>query len=231
MKILDKYNVDKIVSAATSAARDVTNKNEFFKLGEKYKIPIDIISGESEGDLTYSGVLSGRDTQIPFAVLDIGGGSTEVAYKSGGKLVAKSFNIGCVRLTELFLKSDPETNHEINEFQSYLDENMSTIDCGGLDLVAVAGTPTTLASLYLQKAYDPNLVDNFVLKKEYVEELIEKLRSLTVQDRKKLEEISDNFQCILEELEREIYKIADYKIVKSLLILRFFYYFYIKILS
>lgn len=188
-KILDEYNVDKIVSAATSAARDVINKNEFFKLGEKYKIPINIISGESEGDLTYLGVLSGRDTEKPFAVLDIGGGSTEVAYKNDGKLVAKSFNIGCVRLTELFLKSDPETNTEIADFQRYLDENMPTIDCGGLDIVAVAGTPTTLTSLYLQKEYDPNLVDNFVLKIEYIEELIKKFRLRTIQDRKKLKGI------------------------------------------
>src|SRR5687767_4930120 len=75
-KILDEYKVDKIVSAATSAARDVTNKNEFFKLGEKYNIPLSVISGESEGDLTYMGVKSGRNSKKPFAVLDIGGGST-----------------------------------------------------------------------------------------------------------------------------------------------------------
>lgn len=185
-KIIDEYNVDKIVSVATSAARDVTNKEEFFKLGEKHKIPIKVITGNGEGDLTYLGVLSGKNTDEPFAVLDIGGGSTEIAYKKNGEFYTKSFNIGCVRLTELFLKSAPESDDEIAAFQKYLNGRMDPVDNGNLEIMAVAGTPTTLASLHLEKDFDPAVVNNFKLEKKHIENLIEKLRKLTVEERKEL---------------------------------------------
>ena len=185
---IKEYKVDKIGSVATSAARDVTNKDRFFDLGKKYGIPIEIISGENEGDYTYLGVKSGR-ANGDFSVLDIGGGSTEIAYKSNETLIAKSFNVGCVRLTELFLKSNPEKPNEIEEFRNYLKEKMPSMDFGGLEMVAVAGTPTTLASLHLQKDFDPNLIDNFVLTKQHVKDLISKFNMLTIEERKKLKGI------------------------------------------
>lgn len=120
---IKEYKVDKVGSVATSAARDVSNRERFFDLGKKYGIPIEIISGENEGDYTYLGVKSGR-SDGNFSVLDIGGGSTEIAYKNNGALKAKSFNVGCVRLTELFLKSNPEKPSEIVEFRKYLLEQM-----------------------------------------------------------------------------------------------------------
>jgi len=184
--LIQKYDVQKVDSVATSASRDVTNKQEFFDLGKKYNIPINVISGESEGDYTYLGVLSSRPQAPNFSVLDIGGGSTEIAYHKNKKLSAKSFNVGCVRLTELFLKSEPEADAEIAAFRNYLQEKMPSIDHGGLEMVAVAGTPTTLASLHLQKPYDPKLIENFELKKTFVQDLIKKFRALSIAERKKL---------------------------------------------
>ncbi len=185
---IKKYNVSHVASVATSAARDVSNKDRFFDLGKKYGIPIDIISGENEGDYTYLGVLSGRDKK-DFCVIDIGGGSTEVAFMENDKIIAKSFNVGCVRLTELFLKSNPETPQEIEAFRKYLREKLPGINFGGLEMIAVAGTPTTLASLHLEKDFDPNLIDNFKLKKEHIRELIKKLNPLSIEDRRKLKGI------------------------------------------
>lgn len=187
--LIEKYKVEKVVSVATSAARDVTNKERFFDLGKKYGIPIEIISGENEGDYTYLGVLSGRPDRPNFAVLDIGGGSTEIAYKANGIMKSKSFNIGCVRLTELFLNSNPEKPEEITTFKKYLNEKIPEMDFGGLEVVAVAGTPTTLASLYIEKDFDPSLIDNFKLKKEYVNALIQKFSKLTIAERKTLKGI------------------------------------------
>lgn len=186
---IKKYKVDKVFSVATSAARDVTNKDRFFDLGKKYGISIEIISGENEGDYTYLGVLSGRPNKPNFSVLDIGGGSTEIAYRSSGVMKAKSFNVGCVRLTELFLKSNPETHEEINNFKNFLKEKMPTMDYGGLEMVAVAGTPTTLASLQIEKNFDPNLIDNFNLTKNHIQSLIKKFNSLEISERKKLKGI------------------------------------------
>lgn len=188
-QVIKKYNVEKVVSVATSAARDVTNRERFFDLGRKYNIPIDIISGESEGEYTYLGVLSGRSDRPHFCVIDIGGGSTEFAYMSKGRLNAKSYNIGCVRLTELFLHSDPETQEEILNFKNYLKENLRDIDFGSLELVGVAGTPTTLASLSLEKDFDPTLVDNYELTDIEIEKLIQKLNKLTIEERRLLKGI------------------------------------------
>jgi exopolyphosphatase/guanosine-5'-triphosphate,3'-diphosphate pyrophosphatase len=185
-KLIQEYKVEKVDSVATSAARDVSNKQRFFDLGQKYNIPINVISGESEGDYTFLGVLSARPKNPNFSVLDIGGGSTEIAFKKDNRMKAKSYNVGCVRLTELFLESNPEKDSEISEFRRYLKERMPTIDHNGLEMVAVAGTPTTLASLYLQKEYNPELIEGFQLKKNHVQELIQKLQSLTIEERKKL---------------------------------------------
>jgi exopolyphosphatase/guanosine-5'-triphosphate,3'-diphosphate pyrophosphatase len=188
-KLIREYKVDKIGCVATSAARDVSNGDRFFALGKKYGIPIEIISGENEGEYTYNGVLSGRPTQFNFSVLDIGGGSTEIAYRSNGLLKAKSYDVGCVRLTELFLKTNPETPKEMDKFKKYLNEKMPIMDFGGLEMVAVAGTPTTLASLYLEKNFDPSVIDNFILRKTYVKDLIQKLNPLSIDERKKLKGI------------------------------------------
>ncbi len=188
-RLIKKYNVDKVVSVATSAARDVSNRDRFFDLGKKYNIPIDIVSGEREAELTYLGVLSGRPDRPNFCVIDIGGGSTEFAYKKQDKLHAVSFNIGCVRLTELFLHSEPEVATEINAFRNYLKKNLVNIDFGGLELVGVAGTPTTLASLHLEKDFDPTLIDNFELTKGHIGQLIEKMNKLTVGERRQLKGI------------------------------------------
>lgn len=185
-KLIEKYKVEKIGCVATSAARDVTNSDRFFDLGKKYGIPIEIISGENEGEYTYLGVLSGRPSNSNFSVLDIGGGSTEIAYKSNGTLKSKSFNVGCVRLTELFLKSDPETPEEIQEFRKYLKEKIPNMDFGELEMIAVAGTPTTLASLHMQKEFDPSLIDNFQLTKNHIKDLIKKLNAIPISERKKL---------------------------------------------
>lgn len=187
--LIKGYYVDKIGCVATSAARDVTNSDKFFDLGKKYGIPIEIISGENEGEYTHLGVLSGRSQNPFFAVLDIGGGSTEIAYKSNNILNAKSYNVGCVRSTELFFKSAPETVEQIEKFRNYLKEKIPKIEFGNLEMVAVAGTPTTLASLHLEKDFDPALIDGFKLKKKHVRELIAKMNNLTIDERRNLKGI------------------------------------------
>lgn len=190
-KKINEMGVSKVSAVATSAARDVSNKDEFFKICEKYQIPVQIISGENEGEYTYLGVLSGRPQKPEYTVIDIGGGSTEFAYKNKDKkeneslYISKSFNIGCVRLTEMFLNSDPETTQEIENFDKYLLENMQNIPFQGGEMVAVAGTPTTLASLYLQKSFDPLVIDNFILKRSMLEEVYSRLKSLTIEERKR----------------------------------------------
>lgn len=186
---INKHKILKISSVATSAARDVTNKKLFFDICEKHQIPVEVISGENEGEYTFLGVLSGRHGRPNFTVIDIGGGSTEFAYKDKDKYNAKSFDIGCVRLSEMFLTGSPETDNQIEKFNLYLRQHMTDIPFSKGELVAVAGTPTTVASLYLGQPFNAQKIDGMSLSREMLEEVFEKLRPLSVEERRKLKGI------------------------------------------
>lgn len=188
-KEIDKHNVLRVSSVATSAARDVSNKKLFFDICEKHQIPVQVISGENEGEYTFLGVLSGRPQKPNFTVIDIGGGSTEFAYKKEEQYISKSFNIGCVRLTEMFFTSDPESEDQIVKFNNYLTENMINIPFSKGELVAVAGTPTTVASLYLERPFDVQAIDGMELSRETLELIYRKLRPLNIEQRRKLKGI------------------------------------------
>lgn len=179
--------VDVVSGVATSASRDAENKEDFFDLCKKYEVPVEIISGNSEAEYTYQGVLSGRPQKPDFTVLDIGGGSTEFASVQNGQLLSQSFDIGCVRLTEMFLPTIPEQDADIQRLRNYLEEQFSKkLPCYGQELVGVAGTPTTLASLYLEKDFNPNLVEGFALSRSMIDSVIKKLRNKTLEERREL---------------------------------------------
>ena len=127
------------------------------------------------------------------AVLDIGGGSTELALGTGDKCEAVySENIGAVRMTEAFLKSNPSLDSEMSSLRLYIDEKLSAVlekvRLYGVDtLIGVGGTMTTAVAICEKFVeYDPDLVHGYVLNKEQVEELIDKLRRMTVDERSTL---------------------------------------------
>lgn len=114
--VLDDLKVDKVIAFATSALRDAKNKNHFIQLiKEKTGIGIKVIPGYQEARLIAEGVL--KNEQIPkdlFALVDIGGGSTEVIFCQGRKILhSKSYDLGANRLKQLFLKSHPPKTSDI----------------------------------------------------------------------------------------------------------------------
>ena len=151
---------------ATSAVRDAANGQEFLiPAGDIIGAPAELLSGQEEGELSYAGAtadLPPGDGRV--VVLDIGGGSTEIVTMAADEILPVSLDIGCVRLTERFLRGDPPTPREVSAavkaIHAELDRAIETIpllaDLGpGPRLVGLAGTVSTLAGLELGLAdYD-----------------------------------------------------------------------------
>ena len=171
--------VDKIMVFATAAVRQATNGDYFVqKVFDASGVRVFVVSGEQEAFLGFAGALNGKDG----VVVDIGGASTEIISSFNQKInYSKSINVGAVRLNTLFQQDKVK-------IENYLDEKL--LEFGSLPngaLCAIGGTATTIASLVLElEPYDPNKVDGFVLKISYLKSLVDKLFSLSIEDRKKL---------------------------------------------
>src|SRR5439155_6812558 len=115
--VMDSTGVEGVRATATSAARDAANRDEL--LGPAAEIlgtTVELLTGEDEGRLTFLGATTGLGAPAPHLVVDIGGGSTEFSVGTGtppgGRGAPEvngvlSVDIGCVRLTEAWLHSDP----------------------------------------------------------------------------------------------------------------------------
>ena len=121
-------------------------------------------------------------------VVDVGGGSTEMIYRrSNEKLHATSFDVGCVRLTEMFLKNDPIDSVELDKLSQYAGGVMNSYGKVNPDLViAVAGTPTTLACVAQKITFDEKKVEGFKLSKAEIRTICSDLGKLPLSERKKV---------------------------------------------
>lgn len=180
-EIIEKYKVDKVIANATSAMRDAKNKFQVKEIFESIlNSEVEIISGESEAYFSYIG---GVPTTEKSALLDIGGGSTEIMVGENGKILfRKSFQIGAVRLTERFFKNvSPIESKYFEESSKYLDLLFSeqNIDINGIELYSVAGTPCALATAYRGLFdYEIDKVHNSKLYKFQILELLNKFSLL-----------------------------------------------------
>lgn len=180
--------VERIRFVATSAARDAQNRDEFFAgVHARLGVTPDIISGDEEARLSFAGAVSGVDAGAgPALVIDIGGGSTELILGSAGTVEqAVSLDVGSVRLTERFLKTNPTPPEGRAAAEEYVD---GLLDGCGVDLaraqtwIGVAGTMTTLAGVYLGlESYDRSRVHGAVLSVTGLTVLLDQLASLSVE--------------------------------------------------
>ena len=153
VKTINKNNVENIQIVGTAALRDATNSEEITQLIEKkFGFEVDIVSGEEEGVLTSVGVLNSLGSLENFLIVDIGGRSTELIYDYDKKIVSKSINIGVVSLSELFFDKLPPPEKSVLLAREYIVSHLfeSNIFDGRL-LVGVAGTFTSLASIFLEQ--------------------------------------------------------------------------------
>lgn len=158
--IMRSEGVDAVRMVATSATRDAANRDDFFDMTADLLGPVvpgaraEVITGEEEARLSFRGAVGELDPAAgPFVVTDLGGGSTEVVVGDGdGVRAAYSTDIGCVRVTERTLPSDPPTPGEISAAETVIAERLGEAFAAvgvarARTWVGVAGTMTTLAAL------------------------------------------------------------------------------------
>jgi exopolyphosphatase/guanosine-5'-triphosphate,3'-diphosphate pyrophosphatase len=172
---MDQFGVDRGRLVATSAVRDASNGDEFLEAaGAVTGLVPELLAGSEEARLSMTGAVAELDpADGPFLVVDIGGGSTELINGSrvdDPELSLVSLQLGCVRLTERFLHTDPPTAEELGAAESMVDDLLDRTIAehprllAAHRLVGLAGTVTTLASLHLGlDKYDRDRIHHAVL--------------------------------------------------------------------
>ncbi len=185
------HKPERVKCCATSAVREAKNGQVFIDLLKKHGITIEIIDGEMEGKLTCMGVMSGLNVENePSLIVDIGGGSTELTYWDGKDVsFAKSYKLGVVKLADLYNFKDVCSDELLLEVKRYVSEFIADFDFSIpiKNIIATAGTPTTLAAIDMQmEVYDYRKVNGYILSKSTLEKLIKLLSSKSFEERKQI---------------------------------------------
>ena len=189
---MDAHGVERVRIAATSAARDADNSEDFFGAAEAIVgTRPELLSGDEEGRMSFAGATAGLDpNEGPFLVIDIGGGSTECMVGTDAPEAVRSFDIGSVRLTEKHLESDPpapeELSNAIAEAAAWFDDLMREVPASTQvkTVIGVAGTITTVGAIELGMAeYDRDRIHHFRLTREAIEDVFRTLATERLADR------------------------------------------------
>lgn len=194
VKLAHSFGADDIRVVATSAMRDARNSQEFVDLVKcKIGIDMEILSEEDEGRFSYSSVALDPEMggyKGTLAVVDIGGGSTEVTLGDANQIsFTKSIRIGAVRLTERVLHSDPPSPDELAEAGTIAREAIRDAVCGreASRIAQVGGSGVNVARVF--KQVPPNMtheVHGAILMPDDVRRILEHLSGLTVEQKKQV---------------------------------------------
>jgi exopolyphosphatase/guanosine-5'-triphosphate,3'-diphosphate pyrophosphatase len=190
--VIDRFGAERVRITATSAARDATNRADFF--GPAAAIigaEPELLSGEEEGRLSFLGATADLDpADGPFLVFDIGGGSTEFSYGRTEAEATISTDMGCVRMTEAWLHHDPPWAMELSQAISVIDIHLDDVvraipDAGeARTFVGLAGTVSTAAAVELGLAeYDRDQIHHFRLTRAAAEDVFRTLATERLADR------------------------------------------------
>ncbi|TQM81210.1 exopolyphosphatase/guanosine-5'-triphosphate,3'-diphosphate pyrophosphatase [Saccharothrix saharensis] len=194
--VLRRKGTERVRMVATSATRDAANKDVFFDMTrEVLGVAAEVITGDEEARLSFTGAVSDLDPdEGPFLVSDIGGGSTELVLGTwngvrGDVDAARSVDIGCVRLTERCLRSDPPTEAQVEQAvdvtREVLAEAFAAVPTAGAKTwIGVAGTVTTLVALARElPRYEPQEIHLARLSLDRVREVTAKLLTMSHDER------------------------------------------------
>ena len=178
---------------ATSAVRDAANRDRFAELVRvQTGAALEIIDGEREAGLSFAGATQGLDPALgPFAVMDIGGGSTEfvTGAVAGAPEQTISTQLGSVRQTERVSPADPPTPGDLAAFEHEANAAFELVEGvvpvrGARTLVSCAGTATTMLAVHLGlERYDPDLIHRQWLSIEHAETTLLRLARMTQDER------------------------------------------------
>lgn len=190
--LIEKHGVDRLRFVATSATRDAGNRHIFIDgIREILGVEPEVISGDEEAALSFAGAVSSvGNTDELTLVVDLGGGSTEfVLGNKDGVVAAQSVNVGCVRMTERHVSSNPPSVDQIARVIRDVDQAISaasaTVDISSATrLVGVAGTVTTVAAHALGlDSYDPQKIDRAELALDDIARAAADLVAMTTEER------------------------------------------------
>ncbi|MFN2489729.1 MAG: exopolyphosphatase [Actinomycetota bacterium] len=188
-----EYGIERLRVTGTSAVRDARNRDEFFDGVRRLTgHEPELLSGEQEARATFLGVRSDLPDGAPVLVVDIGGGSTEFISGTDEPVTLVSIDVGCVRMLEKYLHSDPPAEGELAALAAEVTEAIEAAQeslevPSGTRLVGVAGTVTQLAALKAGlPVYDPDVVHHMLLSHGDVRLLARRLASLTYAQRRRV---------------------------------------------
>lgn len=193
-RTMRELGAERVRMVATSASRDADNAEEFRAMvADVLGAEPEVITGQAEARLSFLGAAAGLPAlPDPVLLADIGGGSTELVLGSTAErdvLAAHSMDVGCVRMTERHLHSDPPTPGEI---QATLVDLTAALERAAVDVplrsanafVGVAGTVTTIAAIALElPAYDPVAIHGSVIGYPAVAAVTDRLLGMTHDQR------------------------------------------------
>lgn len=152
-EVIREHDVSAVRCVATSASRDAENRNVFVDgVKERIGVEPEVISGEEEAALSFSGATRGlTKLALPALIVDIGGGSTEFVLGDASPQQSWSTDMGCVRMTERHLHSDPPAEDEIDavvtDVDAWIERANEHVDIrSAASIVGLAGTVTTVAA-------------------------------------------------------------------------------------
>jgi len=190
--VLDDLGVELVRATATSAARDASNRDALFDPVEQLiGVRPELLAGEAEARLEFIGATANLTQPSPYLVLDVGGGSTEFIVGTDEPEALLSIDVGCVRLTEQFLHSDPPTAEELSQAVSVVRDQLADVgralpaSWNAPTLVGTAGTVWTLAAIELGvDTTRSDLIDHFVLTRAAAEDVFRTLATEPIDQRR-----------------------------------------------
>jgi exopolyphosphatase / guanosine-5'-triphosphate,3'-diphosphate pyrophosphatase len=181
--VIAELGATKVRATATSAARDATNREQLFAPArDALGAEPELLSGDEEARLSFLGATASLAAPPPYAVVDIGGGSTEFVVGTSEPEGVRSVDVGCVRVTEQFLHSDPPAPEELSAAVSVVRDQVAEVvrEVPALldapTLIGLAGTVTSVAAIELGlPGYDAEKIHHFLLTRAAAEDVFRTL--------------------------------------------------------
>jgi exopolyphosphatase / guanosine-5'-triphosphate,3'-diphosphate pyrophosphatase len=198
-EISRSLNVEEIITVATSAVREAPNGYSFIaKIAEKLGITVDLISGQEEARRIYLGVLSALElNNQSHVIIDIGGGSTELVLGNGHDPdYLSSTKVGAVRLSNLYITTDPISEREFEKLQIYIrgmlerptDELKHILNREPVRLIGTSGSIEAVAMIHAKQTLGtiPDPLQGYEVTFADVENTVFQLRQMTLAQRSAL---------------------------------------------
>jgi exopolyphosphatase / guanosine-5'-triphosphate,3'-diphosphate pyrophosphatase len=191
-RAIDGLGVDRVRMVATSASREAADRGTF-AAGVRAVLGIspEVISGEEEARLAFTGATRGLPPSLPppYLVVDIGGGSTELASGTAAVDAGCSIDIGSVRLSERFFEADPPRRRGIEAARTEIETALHAAArmvpiATASTLLGLAGSVTTVAGIHLELTeYDPAAIHRSRVPAEAVRRISDFLLATTHEQR------------------------------------------------